>query len=280
MINNKDGSDQIKPELKIVAQPDVMKGVCSNLALIRHTAHEFVIDFIFRIGGEANLVSRVIVSPHHAMALKEALLNNIKKYERNFGKITEDKSSGIIFLDDFEDEFKWEVYGEGKVVRSSEIVHSGKSSLKKINRGDPHGGFRNLEKPTHLNILFSGWIYRPSESSTSLGDRLAIEDNNFNGYGFCINHNNNTAHIERRDKGRAKPISKRLNLPALMDQWYKFLFYMKKDGIFTLKLFNKKKDLILELESNIDKGFGFFNRVVVHGGYPYYIDDLKIEKII
>lgn len=279
MTQTKNGSNN-KAGFSITTQPDVLKGVYSNLALIRHSENEFILDFILKFDGEANLVSRIIVSPQHAFALKEALNKNIMKYESKFGKISKTIERREIFHDDFEDDFKWANYGEGKVIKSEEQFHQGKFSLKKINRGDPNGGFRKFENPTHLDILFSGWIFRPSESSTSLGDRLAIEDNSYNGYGFCVNHKNNTAFIERRDKGISRSISSKNSLPTpIRDQWYKFLFYMKREGKFILKLFNEKKKLLQEIESNIDKGFGFFDRVVVHGGYPYYVDDLKIEPL-
>ena len=279
MTQIKNGSNN-KADFSITAQPDVLKGVYSNLAFIRHSENEFILDFILKFDGEAHLVSRIIVNPQHAFALKEALNKNIIKYQSNFGKISKTIARREIFHDDFEDDFNWGNYGEGKVIKSEEKFHQGKFSLKKINKGDPNGGFRKFENPTLLDILFSGWIFRPSESSSSLGDRLAIEDNSYNGYGFCVNHKNNTVHIERRDKGRARSISSKIAFPGpIRDRWYKFLFYMKKEGKFLLQLQDEKGKLLKELESNIDRGFRVFDRVVVHGGYPYYVDDLKIEPL-
>jgi hypothetical protein len=74
-------------EFKIVGQPDVIRGVYSNIALIQHTQNEFILDFLLRLAGEAQLVSRIILSPQHAMALLNALGINVNKYEDNFGKI-------------------------------------------------------------------------------------------------------------------------------------------------------------------------------------------------
>lgn len=77
-------------ELKVVGQPEVARGVYSNIALIQHTQNEFVIDFLLKLAGNAQLVSRVILSPKHTAALSKALVLNRKKYETVFGKITED----------------------------------------------------------------------------------------------------------------------------------------------------------------------------------------------
>lgn len=80
------GKKSMAPELKIMAISDVSKGVYSNVALIKHTQNEFMIDFLMKFGGDAQLVSRVILSPSHAIALVDALGENIKKYESKFGK--------------------------------------------------------------------------------------------------------------------------------------------------------------------------------------------------
>jgi len=75
------------PELRIMAQPEVTKGAYSNLAIIRHTQNEFVIDFLLKFTEEGQLVSRIVLSPQHAIALLDALKINTDKYESNFGKI-------------------------------------------------------------------------------------------------------------------------------------------------------------------------------------------------
>lgn len=78
-------------EVRITASPDIVKGVYSNIALIQHTPNEFIIDFLLKLTGEAQLVSRVILSPQHAAAMLKALTINKKKYEEMFGRIPEKK---------------------------------------------------------------------------------------------------------------------------------------------------------------------------------------------
>lgn len=83
------------PEFKVVAQPDVFKGVYSNVAVIQHTENEFIFDFLLKLGGDSQLVSRVILSPSHILALLDALKINIEKYESKFGKIKKEKKPKI-----------------------------------------------------------------------------------------------------------------------------------------------------------------------------------------
>ena len=78
-----------KNELKINIAPDKMQGVFANLALIAHTPTEFVLDFAQIMPGvpQANVVSRVIVTPDQAKKILGALQNNIGQYEQKFGTI-------------------------------------------------------------------------------------------------------------------------------------------------------------------------------------------------
>ncbi len=80
---------QEKQELKINIAPDKAQGVFANLALIAHTPTEFVLDFAQIMPGmpQANVVSRVIVTPDQAKKLLGALQNNVGQYEQKFGPI-------------------------------------------------------------------------------------------------------------------------------------------------------------------------------------------------
>jgi len=188
-----------------------------------------------------------------------------------------------IFSDDFEQSFEWQNYKDGKVSKSKDFSHSGQNSLKKDLKGDPHGGFRklteNMKFVEGVEFLFSGWIYRPLVATTSYGDRLAIEDTNFCGYGFCVNHLQNIISIERRDNGRYTPISIPFGYNPPKNRWYKFEFHMRSKGIFSIYIYDESGGIDVKLDSFIDKKYSLFDRVVVHGGFPFYVDDLKIEIV-
>ena len=56
---------------------------------MRFTPSEFIIDCLRFLPGakKAKVFSRIIVTPQTAIILKDAIIQNIKKYEENFGKI-------------------------------------------------------------------------------------------------------------------------------------------------------------------------------------------------
>lgn len=65
------------------------EGIYSNLALITHSAAEFVIDFTRVLPGvpKTRIYARVIMTPQHAKGLLHALQENIKRYEKQYGEI-------------------------------------------------------------------------------------------------------------------------------------------------------------------------------------------------
>ncbi|MCQ2341484.1 MAG: DUF3467 domain-containing protein [Paludibacteraceae bacterium] len=76
-------------KLNINLTPEMAEGVYSNLAIISHSSSEFIIDFIRMMPGvkQANVKSRVILTPEHAKKLLFALQDNLDKYEKQFGPI-------------------------------------------------------------------------------------------------------------------------------------------------------------------------------------------------
>lgn len=78
-----------KNQLQIQLRPEMADGKYSNLAMIGHGPNEFLMDFIFAAPGmpQAPVVSRVIMSPENAKQLLNALADNVRKYEANFGEI-------------------------------------------------------------------------------------------------------------------------------------------------------------------------------------------------
>jgi hypothetical protein len=76
-------------QLKVNIAPDKAQGVFANLALIAHTPTEFVFDFAQIMPGvpQANVVSRIVLTPDQAKKFLGALQNNIGQYEQKFGTI-------------------------------------------------------------------------------------------------------------------------------------------------------------------------------------------------
>ncbi|SMO74416.1 DUF3467 domain-containing protein [Solitalea koreensis] len=76
-------------QLNIELSEEVAEGIYSNLAIITHSATEFVLDFIRIMPGvpKAKVKSRVVLTPEHAKRLLNAMADNIQKYEMVNGKI-------------------------------------------------------------------------------------------------------------------------------------------------------------------------------------------------
>ncbi len=78
-----------KKDLQIELTPEVAGGTYANLAVITHSASEFIADFVCLLPGmpKAQVKSRIILTPEHAKRLLLALEDNVIKYEKQFGKI-------------------------------------------------------------------------------------------------------------------------------------------------------------------------------------------------
>jgi hypothetical protein len=74
-----------------IASPDDLHGRYCNLAIIQHTKNEYVLDFLLNLNDQIMLVSRVLMSPDHAMRLYDALGRNLKDFEKKYGKIKTEK---------------------------------------------------------------------------------------------------------------------------------------------------------------------------------------------
>lgn len=80
---------EAKPPLEIELSEAESSGSYSNLAMITHSPSEFVADFIAVMPGmpKGKVIKRIIMTPDHAKRLLNALHDNIRKYEEDYGKI-------------------------------------------------------------------------------------------------------------------------------------------------------------------------------------------------
>ncbi|MGA2363787.1 MAG: DUF3467 domain-containing protein [Candidatus Aminicenantales bacterium] len=83
---NKETENKPLQITRVITLPETAKGAYANLAVIRHTPREFLFDFILKIDEEAQLVSRVIMSPPHAHAFLEAFGKNLQVYDSTYEK--------------------------------------------------------------------------------------------------------------------------------------------------------------------------------------------------
>jgi hypothetical protein len=65
------------------------EGLYSNLVLVSHSPHEFVLDFARMLPGvpKAKVGARIIVTPSHLVSLIQTLQENLSRFERSYGPI-------------------------------------------------------------------------------------------------------------------------------------------------------------------------------------------------
>lgn len=79
--NNTKIKNETAKKPSFVISENAFKGIYSNFALIKHTTREFIIDFVFKLDDQAELISRVIMSPEQMKDFQKALDKNIKIFE-------------------------------------------------------------------------------------------------------------------------------------------------------------------------------------------------------
>ncbi|HNV81688.1 MAG: DUF3467 domain-containing protein [Tenuifilaceae bacterium] len=78
-----------KNQLNIELSDDIAQGNYANLAIITHSASEFILDFVRVMPGlpKAKVQSRIVLTPDHAKRLLMALKDNVSKFENTHGPI-------------------------------------------------------------------------------------------------------------------------------------------------------------------------------------------------
>lgn len=92
-------NDQQNPQqtIEIELSEGEAMGSYSNLVMITHSGSEFILDFIAMMPGlpKAKVMKRIVMTPDHAKRLSNALKDNIRKYEGQFGVIEVDSKNDI-----------------------------------------------------------------------------------------------------------------------------------------------------------------------------------------
>ncbi|MEG1543696.1 MAG: DUF3467 domain-containing protein [Tannerellaceae bacterium] len=70
-------------EIQVELSEEIAQGTYANLAIISHSASEFILDFIRVLPGtpKAQVKSRVILTPDNARRLLFALQDNLTKFD-------------------------------------------------------------------------------------------------------------------------------------------------------------------------------------------------------
>lgn len=81
-------SEKVKG-LNVKVGDEELKGRYSNLLRVTHTREEFILDFINAVPPQAIVTARLVASPGHLKRIVRALAENLERYEKNFGPLTE-----------------------------------------------------------------------------------------------------------------------------------------------------------------------------------------------
>ena len=82
-------SQQPQQQINIELGDKEAEGIYANLAMITHSPTEIIIDFarLMPRSPKARVQARIIMTPMHAKMLHNALADNIKKFEKQFGEV-------------------------------------------------------------------------------------------------------------------------------------------------------------------------------------------------
>ena len=75
--------------LNVKVGDEELKGRYSNLLRVTHTREEFILDFINAVPPQAIVTARLVTSPGHLKRIVRALTENLERYEKKFGPLTE-----------------------------------------------------------------------------------------------------------------------------------------------------------------------------------------------
>lgn len=86
-------------QLNIELSEEMADGAYANLAIITHSFAEFVIDFVNVMPNvpKAKVKSRIVMTPQHAKRLMKAMVDNIKRFEAQYGPIKEQETINLPF---------------------------------------------------------------------------------------------------------------------------------------------------------------------------------------
>ncbi len=89
--------NQNQGQINIELDEKTAEGIYSNLAIINHSASEFVLDFVSIMPGipKAKVKSRIVLTPQHAKRLLKALGENIHRFESAHGEIKDTEQPSI-----------------------------------------------------------------------------------------------------------------------------------------------------------------------------------------
>ena len=181
------------------------------------------------------------------------------------------------FFDDFEDGdiSDWSQYGSGRVQIAND---GGNYVLLKTAFNDPNGGYSVFN-----NGALSSFeaVFRTKRINENGGaqNRYGIEDGSFNGYGPRMADFNSLPSafaIERRTGGVGSDLASKSTSAYQWNTWMTVKF-RRYGSTLEFELYDSSGSLA-ESISTSNSLYNSFDRFMVHGGWEFYTDDIRVRK--
>jgi hypothetical protein len=198
-------------------------------------------------------------------------------YGNDAASSASDGDATFEFFDDFEDGdiSDWSQYGSGVVQIAND---GGNYVLLKTAYGDKHGGYSLFN-----NGVLSDFevVFRTKRINENGGtqNRYGIENGSFNGYGPRMQDFNSLPSaftIERRTGGTGTDLVSKSSSAYEWNNWMTVKF-RKYGSTLEFELYDSSGSLV-ESVSTSNSLYSSFDRFVVHGGWDFYTDDIRVRK--
>jgi hypothetical protein len=167
----------------------------------------------------------------------------------------------------------------GSITEVNTVQHSGQYALFKNTNADPSGGWKSLTSNVSRDWRIDAWVLKPS-TGTNNTVSLGIENSSFSGYSFSLDFGTGTTNIaiQKRTAGTATTLGTAASLALSTNQGYRVILGSNgSSNSLTLSVYDVSGTKLLVQTSQTDSTFtGANDRVVVEGGFTYYLDDLNV----
>jgi len=210
--------------------------------------------------------------------VKTSGASTIYMYYGNSGAISASNGDATFdFFDDFEDGniSDWSQYGSGTVQIAND---GGNYVLLKAANNDPNGGY-SLFNNGALSSFEAVFRTKRINENGGAQNRYGIENSSFSGYGPRMRDFNSLPSafaIERRTGGAGSDLASKNTSAYQWNTWMTVKF-RRYGNTVEFELYNSSGSLV-ESISTSNSLYNSFDRFVVHGGYQYYTDDIRVRK--
>lgn len=185
-------------------------------------------------------------------------------------------AGGNVLGDDFETWSGWSAYGSGTVAQSNAAQHRGQYALLKSTNADPNGGYKLLGSSVSRDWRIDTWVMSTASGQAA---SLGIENSSYNGYSLSVTFGTGTNNlvIQKRTAGVAATLGTAGSYTLNTNTWYHVVFGSNGSAnSLTLQILDANSNVAGSATATDTTYTGANDRVVVHGGFPYYVDDLNI----